>query len=265
VDHDAAVDLGLESRVVAVTGGSSGIGLATVESLLGEGAWVATCARDARRLREAVSHLDPDRLLAVPADVVDAVATSAFIEAALERFGRLDALVNNAGHGTPGRLDELVDADWRHELDGKVLGILSPTRAAIRYLERSDAARIVNISAVSAREPDPGMLAVSAARAAGSNLSRGLAAELIARGILVYTVAVGVVATGRTRERHERTAPDQPYAEWVVEEAARRGVPLGRLGRPEEVAAAVTFLASPLASYTAGATLTVAGGLGHSW
>jgi NAD(P)-dependent dehydrogenase (short-subunit alcohol dehydrogenase family) len=260
-----SVDLGLEQRVVAVTGGSSGIGLATVECLVAEGASVATCARDGRRLQAAVSHLDPIRVLPVQADVLDVTAAVRFIEATVARFGRLDALVNNAGQGKAGRLDELDDADWRNELDGKVLGILNPTRAAIPHLERSDAARIVNISAVSAREPDPAMLAVSTARAAGSNLSRGLAAELVPRGILVNTVAVGVVATGRTQERHQRTAAHQPYADWAMEEAARRGVPLGRLGRPEEVAAAITFLASPVASYSTGATLTVAGGLGHSW
>lgn len=204
-------------------------------------------------------------MLAVPADVTDRSATECFVEQAVTHFGRLDALVNNAGRGTLGGFDDLSNADWRGELDGKVFGMLHPTRAAVAHLERSDAARIVNISAVSAREPDPAMLAVSAARAAGSNLSRGLAGELVARGILVNTVAVGVIATGRARQRHHQAAPNERFADWTVSEAGRRGVPLGRLGEPREVAVAIAFLASPAASYISGATLTVAGGLEHSW
>lgn len=175
------MDLGLRERVVLVTGGSSGIGLATLEMLLREDALVATCARDGQRLRKAVEHLDPARVLARACDVTDAAACTDLVEAAVERFGRLDALVNNAGQGRSGRLNHLTESDWRSEVEGKVFGIVNPTRAAIEHLARSDAPRIVNISAVSAREPDPSMLAISAARAAGSNLSRGLAAELATR------------------------------------------------------------------------------------
>jgi NAD(P)-dependent dehydrogenase (short-subunit alcohol dehydrogenase family) len=223
------MDLGLGDRVVLVTGGSSGIGLATVNLLVAEGALVATCACGERRLREAVAHLDQRRVLAVTRDVTDPDAAAAVVEATTARFGRLDALVNNAGAGRLGRLEDLTDAHWRAELEAKIFGVLNTTRAAV------------------------------------SNLSRGLAAELVTRGILVNTVAVGVIATGRVAERHREEAPEVDYPLWLTREAARRGIPLGRKGTPAEVAAPIAFLASPMAGYISGATLTVAGGLGHAW
>lgn len=259
------MDLGLDERAVVVTGGSSGIGLATVECLLAEGALVATCARDERRLRAAVGRLDPERVLALPADVTDPDAVGELVTAAATRFGRLDAVVNNAGHGIRGGLRELTDAAWRSELDAKLFGVLNPTRSAMTHLARSDAARVVNISAVSAREPDPAMLAVSAARAAVSNLSRALAAELAPLGIMVNTVEVGVIATGRAAERHRQQSSGLTFSAWAEQEATRRAIPLGRLGTAMEVARAITFLASPAASYITGATLQVAGGLGRGW
>jgi NAD(P)-dependent dehydrogenase (short-subunit alcohol dehydrogenase family) len=259
------VDLGLKGRVVVVTGGSSGIGLAAVERLLTEGASVGTCGRDGDRLRDALSHLDQAGVLAVPCDVRDRRGCDAFAAAVIGRFGRLDGLVNNAGQGRPGGLAELTDEDWRQELQAKVFGLLNPTRAALPHLVCSDAPRIVNISASTAREPQAALLAVSTARAAVSNLSRGLATELAPAGVLVNTVSVGVIATGRARERHQREAPNVPFSDWARQEAEARGVLLGRLGHPDEVAAAIAFLVSPLVTYTTGATLEVSGGLNRGW
>lgn len=265
VGHAQGVDLGLGGRVVAVTGASSGIGLATARLLSSEGARVAICARDAVRLSTAVKTLDPDRCFAHPCDVRDRGGCEAFVAAVMERLGRLDGLVNNAGQGRRGGLHELTDDDSRAEMDAKVFGVLNPLRAALPHLQRSDAARVVNISAVSAREPDTALLAVGAARAAVSNLSRALAAELASAGILVNTVSVGVIGTARAHERHQRDAPELAFEQWAEREAHERGVDLGRLGRAEEVAAAVTFLISPAASYITGANLDVAGGLNRAW
>jgi NAD(P)-dependent dehydrogenase (short-subunit alcohol dehydrogenase family) len=153
---------------------------------------------------------------------------------------------------------------WREELEGKV-SVLNPIRAALPHLRESHHPRVVNISAVTAREPERDLLAVSTARAAVSNLSRGLAAELVQDGILVNTVSLGVIATGRAHERHERDDPELSFEEWATLEARNRGIPLGRLGEPEEVAVTIAFLLSPLVSYCSGTTIDVAGGLNVSW
>jgi NAD(P)-dependent dehydrogenase (short-subunit alcohol dehydrogenase family) len=259
------MDLGLRDRVIIVTGGSSGIGLATVDLLLREGAFVATCARGASDSAELKSRSGNERLLVTRADVRSRQDMERLVEETVARLGRLDGLVNNAGKGIAGRFGALTDADWKGEVEGKLFGIVNPTRAALPQLRNSDAARIVNISAVSARQPDPEMIAIGAARAAVSNLSRALASELAADGICVNTVTLGVFSTPRLEARYARSGSSEPLHSWSKAEARRRGALLGRPGEPDEAAAAIAFLVSPAASYITGANLDVAGGMNAYW
>ena len=259
------MDLGLRDRVVIVTGGSSGIGLSTVDLLLQEGARVATCSRGASGSAELARRSGNERLLVLPGDVTVRDQMNALVERTVRRFDRLDGLVNNAGRGIAGRLEALSESDWKREIEAKVLGVLNPTRAALAHLRRSDAGRVVNVSAVSAREPDAAMIAVGAARAAVSNLSRALASELAPDGVNVNTVTLGFIFTGRLEDRYRRSGSTEPLQRWADEEATRRGVALRRPGRPSEVAAAIAFLVSPAASYITGANLEVAGGMNSGW
>ncbi|MFD6530488.1 SDR family oxidoreductase [Streptomyces sp. NPDC060184] len=260
------MDLGLAGRAYVVTGGSSGVGLATVRALLDEGADVATCGRDAARLATAADGLGtrPGRLLTRVCDVRDAEAVRGFVRRAAEEFGGVDGLVNNAGQSRMKGLDDSTAEDWRDELELKFAGVLHPLRAARPYLAASDAASVVNINAVLAKQPEPRLITTSAARAGILNLSKSLSAELADDGIRVNSVCLGLVDTGQWTRRHAAAGTGQSYEDWQAELAADRGVALGRLGRAEEVAYAVVALLSPRASYITGTAVDVCGGVGRS-
>ncbi|MEV5884204.1 SDR family oxidoreductase [Streptomyces sp. NPDC052020] len=258
------MDLGLADRTVLVTGGSSGVGLATVRALLGEGANVATCGRDTARLAEAAARLDAgDRLLTAGCDVRDADAVHGFVQRAADRFGRIDGLVNNAGQSRMKRLEETTAEDWRDELELKFAGVLHPLRAARPHLRASDAASVVNVNAVLAKQPEPRLVTTSAARAGILNLSKSLAAELAADGVRVNSVCLGLIDTGQWTRRHAADGSGLTYPEWQARLAADRGIALGRLGRAEEAAYAIVTLLSPRASYITGTAIDVCGGVGR--
>ncbi|MFJ8822102.1 SDR family oxidoreductase [Streptomyces sp. NPDC102467] len=255
------MDLGLADRTYVVTGGSSGVGLATVRALLDEGARVATCGRDAERLRRIGAH---ERLFTDVCDVRDADAVRDFVTASADALGgRIDGLVNNAGQSRMKRLDETTPDDWRDELELKFAGVLNPLQAARGHLRASDAASVVNVNAVLAKQPEPRLITTSAARAGILNLSKSLATELAPDGIRVNSVCLGLIDTGQWTRRHATADSGLSYADWQAELAADRGVALGRLGRADEVAYAVVSLLSPRASYITGTGIDVCGGIGR--
>jgi NAD(P)-dependent dehydrogenase (short-subunit alcohol dehydrogenase family) len=260
------VDLRLDGRAYYVTGGSRGVGRAVVEALLAEGALVATCARNREALEAALApHLasSRDRLLVHDADVTDAASVAVAIDDAARRFGRLDGVVANAGAGAVGGVLETDDATWQAQFDVKVLGALNTVRPAVDHLRRSDAGRVVVVNGVTAHVPEADMAAVSAARAALLNLTRTLAVELARDGVCVNAVNLGAIVTDRQRARHAAIAPDTSFEEWCAGEARRRGILLGRLGTPVDVAPVVVLLLSPLSGYVTGTSVDVAGGSGR--
>jgi NAD(P)-dependent dehydrogenase (short-subunit alcohol dehydrogenase family) len=269
------VDLQLAGRSYLVTGGSTGVGRAVVEVLLAEGAAVTALARRAEPLARLRADLGStecsaegsgegtgDRLDVVPCDVLDEDRTADAVRSVVARRGRLDGVVCGAGAGTTGGVLSTPTAQWRAQFDVKVLGALNTVRPAVEALATSDAGRVVILNGVTAWAPEPDMAAVSAARAALLNLSRSLAVDLAPRGVTVNAVNLGAIVTARQHARHEASGSRLPFEQWCAAEAARRGVLLGRLGTPADVAPLVVMLLSPLAGYLTGGSVDVSGGSG---
>jgi NAD(P)-dependent dehydrogenase (short-subunit alcohol dehydrogenase family) len=255
------VDLELTDKVVLVTGGSDGLGAAVVRRLVAEGARVALCARNAERVQRLVEELTGSGadVLGVAADVTEPTDLQRFICCAQNRWGRIDALVNNAGRHAGGPFDGHDDTVWDNDLQLKLYAAIRTIRLVLPSLRAAGGGSIVNTLAVAAKAPAGMSTPTSVSRAAGLALTKALSKELGPDNIRVNAVLVGVIASGQwvRRAAAQRLTLDEMY-HTIVRES---GIPLGRVGRAEEFADLVAFLISARAAYLTGAGINLDGGL----
>jgi 3-oxoacyl-[acyl-carrier protein] reductase len=235
-----------ERRVAIVTGGAGGLGTAMARRFVEDGLDVVVADLD------ATARVPPgDHVMAIDLDVTRPESAEDMVRAVLDRHGRLDVLVNNAGIAGPSApvVDYPVDA-WHRVLEVNLFGVFHCTRACVPALRAGTDPRVVNIASVAGRDPNPEMSAYSASKAGVIAFTRSVAKELLQTGVLVNCVIPGVVDAGLTH--HTATEAER--------ELFVSRVPLGRMGRPEELAELVSWLASARCSFSTGAVFDFTGG-----
>ena len=242
----------LQGRIALVTGASQGIGRACAVELARAGATVVLAARNEVKLAEAVAEIEGagGQAVAIPLDVASEESIKAGAKSVLERFGKVEILVNNAGITRDGLAMAMKRADWDAVLGTNLTGAFLLTQAVLRPMLKNRWGRIINVSSVVGRTGQAGQVNYAASKAGLIGLTRSLAREVASRGITVNAVAPGYIETAMTAVLDEK-----------VRAAMMAEIPLGRAGTDVEIAQSVAFLASDAAGYITGQVLDVNGGM----
>lgn len=261
------MELGLKNKVAIVSGASKGIGLAISRALAREGVKVVLCSRGKEALGQARDSIEREGGIAraVSADLTKPAQVKKVVTAALKTFGRIDIIINNAGGAERfGAFEDLTSRDWSRAYQLNVLSAVELARSALPALRKSPSARIINISSLVGLQPGTHNPHYAAAKAALINVSKALANQLAPRNILVNVVCAGPVYSDAWDRNVKYVAKlkDQSAAltrkNFDRQEAAK--IPLGRIGRPQDISGLVVFLASEQAAWITGSCFVVDGG-----
>jgi NAD(P)-dependent dehydrogenase (short-subunit alcohol dehydrogenase family) len=239
----------LDQKTALVTGAARGIGLAIASRFAADGARVALLDLDGAAVDAAAKKVGGGAI-AIAADVTKASEVESAVSRVVQEWGRLDILVNNAGiTGRSFPIWELSDEDWRRVIDADLTSVFLCCRAAVKVMLGQGSGRIINIASIAGKEGNPTLVPYSAAKAGVIGLTKALAKEVCTRGILVHAIAPAVIGTELLQQMEKSTV------DLLVSK-----IPMGRVGRPEEVAALAAWLASDDCSFTTGAVHDLSGG-----
>lgn len=259
------MDLGLKGKVALVLAASKGLGRACATALAAEGACVSIGARGKQTLEKAAQEIQLEtgsHLLAVPTDVTKEEDIEAIVNATIKEFGFIDVLVNNAGGPPFGVFEAVNDAQWQKTFEQNLLSAVRLIRLVLPYMRKRGNGRIINIVSTSVKEPIDGLLLSNSIRMAVVGLAKTLSLELAPFNITVNNVCPGRFLTDRLREgRSFQEKIAQGMSEAEILQGIARDIPMGRIGKPEELGALVAFLASQQAGYITGTTIQIDGGL----
>src|SRR5260370_6362733 len=258
------MDLGRKDRVAIGTGGSEGIGRATAQSVGREGARVVVCARRAdvlERAAQEVAEATGAQIVPIQADMRNPNDVEDLVKKTVQKFGRLDILINNAGTSAAGEFEKVTDDVWQADLDLKLFGAIRASRAAVPHLRQAGGGSIVNLLNLGAKQPGAKSVPTSVSRAAGMALMKALSKELAGDNIRVNGVMIGLIKSGQNQRRWEREGGSLSLEEFYAQSAKRMGIPLGRVGEAEEVGDLITFLCSSRGAYISGVAINKHGGL----
>lgn len=259
------MDLGIQGRVALVAASGRGLGLATAERFAMEGCRVAMCDKDAGTLDEALESVrnagDADtQAFAYPTDLTDAAAIDDLVSSVRRDLGAISILVTNSGGPPPGPFEAATDEKWQFAFQLTFMSAYRLIRAVLPDMKEQRWGRIINFTSRSLKEPIPNLIISNAVRLAVGGMAKTLAGEVASHGITVNNLCPGVTSTDRAIELAAARASKKGISvEQELSETASR-IPVGRLARPEEQAAAAAFLASDLAGYITGVSLLVDGG-----
>jgi 3-oxoacyl-[acyl-carrier protein] reductase len=257
------METGLKGKVALVSGASRGLGRAVAEGLAAEGCALAICARGQEGLASAAEEIAQQHGVRVWHEAIDlsqAEAGTGFVRKALQQYGQVDVLVNNAGGPPAGGWDDFSQADWQRAVELTLFSAQEMTREALPSMRGNGWGRVINMTSISVKQPVAGLMLSNSIRAAVVGWAKSLADEVAAQGITVNNVMPGYMHTERVEALMAYSAETQNITRDEALAEVVKDIPMGRLGRPEEFADLVVFLASKRATYITGASYLIDGG-----
>jgi 3-oxoacyl-[acyl-carrier protein] reductase len=257
------MDLGLKSKVALVAAASRGLGRAVAEELAAEGASLVLCARNAKTLADTAATIasrSGAHVLAVPADVAVASDVTRVVDSGIERFGRIDILVTNAGGPPAGRFEQLTREQWEQAAHLTLYSALELARQVLPGMKERGWGRILNITSIAVKQPVENLILSNSLRAGVTGFARTLANEVAPAGITVNNILPGYTRTERVEELARMMAEKEGITATEFKAKWEHEIPMKRLGEPREFAALAAFLVSERASYITGTSIQVDGG-----